>query len=102
MLFEEITRHKKFRSEVVERISIEKECLRHLSSLQYTITDQHLAVRFTKFIKTHFADILLDRIGEALFEFEFDLCSASSVEVYLDAVNQKYSARQLDLGSNSS
>ena len=79
-LLEQITKAKEFRADVVKLISEEAEFMRHLSSLQYTIQSRNLALRFTKFIKNHFSNIVLCEAGEAIFEFEFDLVSMTSVE----------------------
>ena len=80
ILLEEITKFGEFKAEVIEMLTDEGECLKHLSSLQYTIQNRSLALRFTKFIKKNFSHAVLDGVGEAIFEFEFDLCSMTSVE----------------------
>ena len=79
-LLEQITKVKEFRADVIKLLSEEAEFLRHLSSLQYTIQSRNLALRYAKFIKNHFSNVLLCEAGEALFEFEFDLVSMTSVE----------------------
>ena len=79
-LLEQITKVKEFRVDVIKLLSEEAEFLRHLSSLQYTIQSRNLALRYAKFIKNHFSNVLLCEAGEALFEFEFDLVSMTSVE----------------------
>ena len=80
VLLEEITRFSEFKAEVIEMLREESEFLKHLSSLQYTIQSGNLALRYTKFIKNNFSDMALDEVGEAIFEFEFDLFSMTSVE----------------------
>ena len=79
LLLEHVTRFKSFRDQVVSLLRSEVECLNFFSSFQYTLTSDTLALRFTKFIKKHFHQVVLDSVDEALFEFNFDMVSASSI-----------------------
>eukprot|EP00354_Favella_ehrenbergii_P006742 CAMPEP_0170473556 /NCGR_PEP_ID=MMETSP0123-20130129/15460_1 /TAXON_ID=182087 /ORGANISM="Favella ehrenbergii, Strain Fehren 1" /LENGTH=103 /DNA_ID=CAMNT_0010742691 /DNA_START=507 /DNA_END=818 /DNA_ORIENTATION=- len=61
---------------IVQKLKEENEILRPLASLQYTLADNKLALKCTRLMKKHYPALLLDSIGEALFEFDLDLCSS--------------------------
>ena len=47
--------------------------------------DKNLALKCSRLIRLHFPALLLDSIGEALFEFELDVCSSLNSNNYREA-----------------
>lgn len=75
-LLEEVVESSPDKAKIIQKLREETEILRPLSSLQYTLTDHKLALKCTRLIKTHFNELLLDNIDEALFEFELDAANS--------------------------
>ena len=66
----------------------ETECLKILASIQYISADNNQALSFARFIKKNFSGQVLDQADEAQLEFEFDLYSVSSIDKYMQTVEQ--------------